>query len=146
MPTFESSTVIAAEASAVWSVLSDVVDWPRWLPTVRRVVPLDCAAMAPGARFVVYQPKLRPATWKVTRLEPPRRFVWEARSPGFRMLAEHVVNPQPPASSAVVLRFSFDGLLGGLMGKLFRSLIEGYLAQEAAALKLEAERCRERKA
>ncbi|HEX6995382.1 MAG TPA: SRPBCC family protein [Gammaproteobacteria bacterium] len=139
MPTFESSIVIAAEAEAVWSVLSDVANWPNWLPTVTRVVPLDGAAIAPGARFVVYQPKLRPATWKVTRLEAPHLFVWEARSPGLHMLAEHVVTPRPPDSSAVFLRFSFGSLLGGLMGKLFRSIIEHYLAREAASLKIRAE-------
>jgi len=139
MRTYESSVVIAADASAVWSVLSDVANWPHWLPTVTKVVPLDGAALAAGSRFVVYQPKLRPATWKVTRLEAPRRFVWEARSPGLHMIAEHAVTPQPPASSAVVLRFSFGGLLGGLVGKLFRSTTERYLEQEAAALKMKAE-------
>ena len=138
-PTFESSIVIAAEADAVWFVLSDVANWPNWLPTVTQVVPLDGATLAPGARFIVHQPKLRPATWKVTQLEAPRRFVWEARPAGLRMLAEHDVTPQPPASSRVQLRFSFGGLLGGLLGKLFGSTVEDYLAQEAAALKSKVE-------
>jgi hypothetical protein len=56
------------------------------------------------------------------------------------MLAEHAVTPRPPGSSAVLLRFSFGGLLGGLMGKLFHSTIEDYLAREAAALKTKAEK------
>lgn len=41
VPTFESSIVIAAEAGAVGSVLSDVANWPNWLPTVTKVEPLD---------------------------------------------------------------------------------------------------------
>lgn len=55
------------------------------------------------------------------------------------MLAEHAVTPQPPDSSAVLLRFSFAGLLGGLMAKLFGSTVRDYLAREAAALKTRVE-------
>jgi ribosome-associated toxin RatA of RatAB toxin-antitoxin module len=139
MRSFETSVVIAAEARTVWSALSDVANWPDWLPTVTKVVPLDGAVLTPGARFVVYQPKLRPATWTVTRLDAPRRFVWEARSPGLHLHAEHTVTAQSPASSAVALRFSFGGLLG-VLGKLFGSTTEHYLAQEAAALKARAEK------
>ena len=142
MPTYESSAVIAIEASAVWNVLSDVAHWPQWLPTVTKVVPLDGTSMALGSRFVVHQPKLRPATWKVTQLEAPRRFVWEAHSPGLHMVAEHAVTPQPPGSSRVLLRFSFGGLLGPLIGRLFRSTTKRYLAQEAAALKGRVEQTR----
>ena len=142
MPTYESSVVIAAEVRAIWQVLSDVVNWPRWLPTVTNVVPLDGASLAAGSRFVVYQPKLRPATWKVTQLEAQHRFVWEARSPGLHMVAEHSVASQAAGSTAVVLRFSFGGLLGGLIGRLFRSVTERYLMQEAAALKSTVEQRR----
>ena len=146
MRTYEASAVISAEASAVWHVLSDVAHWPQWLPTVTKVTPLDGTAMVPGSRFIVYQPKLRPATWQITQLEAPHRFVWEARSPGLRMVAEHAVAPQASGSSAVLLRFSFGGLLGGIIGSLFRSITERYLAQEAAALKDTVERSRDHRA
>jgi uncharacterized membrane protein len=142
MRTYEASAVVAAEAGAVWNVLSDVANWPDWLPTVAKVTPLDGTSMAPGSRFVVFQPGLKPATWNVTRLEAPRRFVWEARSPGLQMVAEHTVTPLGPGSSAVQLRFSFGGLLGGLVGRLFGPVTERYLAQEAAALKKTAEQAR----
>jgi len=142
MSTYELSIVIAAEPSAVWHVLSDVANWPQWLPTVTKVVPLDCASMAPGSRFVVHQSKLRPATWKVTKVESPRCFVWVAHSLGLQMVAEHTVTPLALGSSAVRLRFSFDGLLGGIIGRLFRSITEHYLAQEAAALKNSVEQSR----
>ena len=142
MRTYEASAVIAAEANAVWHVLSNVADWPQWLPTVTKVTPLDGTSIAPGSRFVVYQPKLRPTTWKVTQFEVPRRFVWEARSPGLLMVAEHAIAPQASGSSAVLLRFSFGGLFGGLIGSLFRSITERYLAQEASALKNTVEQSR----
>jgi hypothetical protein len=39
----------------------------------------------------------------------------------------------------VTLRFSFSGLFGALVGSFFRSITEGYLAQEVASLKSKVE-------
>jgi uncharacterized membrane protein len=139
MPTYEASALIAAPPDEVWRVLSDVTAWPDWLPTVAKVEPLDGKSLSSGSRYVVRQPKLKPATWVVTELAPPSRFVWLARSPGLAMVAEHIVDATSPATSRVILRFSFNGLLGGIIGKLFRSVTESYLAQEAASLKQKVE-------
>jgi uncharacterized membrane protein len=139
MPSYESSVTIAAEPSAVWCVLSDVSAWPEWLPTVAKVEPLDAKKLSLGSRFVVHQPKLRPATWKVTELDPPHHFAWVARSLGVEMRAEHTVSQGSGVASRVVLRFTFAGVLGGVLGRLFRSVTESYLAQEAASLKQKVE-------
>lgn len=135
MPAYETSITIAAPCETVWPVLSDVAAWPQWLPTVTSVQPLDGRALAVGARYVVHQPGLRSATWVVTELEPARRFAWRARSPGIKMLGEHDLHPDSSVSSTLVLRFTFAGPLGGLVGRLARSITENYIAQEAAALK-----------
>jgi carbon monoxide dehydrogenase subunit G len=140
MVTYEASISIAAPREAVWRSLADVAEWPDWLPTVASVHALDAVRLQLGARFVLKQPKLRPATWVVTVLEPPRRFVWEARSLGLKMTAEHIVD-EAASGANVSLRFSFDGFLGGLLGRLFRATTQSYLAQEAAALKRKAEAC-----
>jgi uncharacterized membrane protein len=139
MPTYETSVSIAAPRENIWRVLSDVAAWPEWLPTVAKVDSLDQKALRLGARFVVHQPKLRPATWTVSELEHPKRFVWVARSPGMLMTAEHTITEKSPAESTVLLRFSFSGLLGGIGGRLFGSVTENYLAQEAASLKSKVE-------
>ena len=139
MPAYDASIFIAAPRESVWRVLAAVVAWPKWLPTVRSVQPLDCEPLTIGARYTVRQPKLRPATWVVTELEPPRCFVWQARSPGLLMTAVHTIEDAPSGGSRVALRFSFAGVLGGPIGWLFRSTTERYLAQEAASLKLMVE-------
>jgi uncharacterized protein YndB with AHSA1/START domain len=139
MLTYESSASVSAAPETVWRMLSDVAAWPQWLPTVSRVDPLDQQALRLGARFIVHQPKLRPATWTVSQLDPPKSFVWIARSPGLEMVAEHTVAAETPERSSVVLRFSFGGLLGAIVGRLYRTVTQSYLAQEAASLKRQAE-------
>jgi uncharacterized membrane protein len=119
----------------VWRVLSTVVAWPDWLPTVSAVEPHDGKPLSIGFRYTVRQPRLRPATWVVTELEPPRSFVWQARSPGLLMTAGHTIAESSPGKSQVTLQFSFAGLLGAPMGWLFRSVVERYLAQELTSLK-----------
>lgn len=140
MPAYESKIDINASSRRVWEVLSDVVRWPQWLPTVTEVTALDRESIVVGARYRVQQPKLRPAVWTVTELEDPKRFVWEAHMAGFRMIAEHVVVERAPDASEVILRYSFEGLLGGIIGRMFRRIVTEYLAQEAAALKQIVER------
>jgi uncharacterized membrane protein len=139
MPTYEASITIAAPRESVWPVLSDVVAWPDWLPTVISVQPLQGRSLEVGSRYTVAQPKLRLATWVVTELVPPQRFTWQARSPGLLMVAEHLVEASSPASSQVLLRFSFAGLLGPPVGWLFRSITETYLTQEVASLRRKVE-------
>ncbi|HSP99268.1 MAG TPA: SRPBCC family protein [Candidatus Dormibacteraeota bacterium] len=139
MPSYDASISIAAAPASVWPVLSDVARWPQWLPTVSSVEPLDGEPLSRGGRYRVLQPKLRPATWVVSAVSAPNRFVWESRSPGVLVVADHIIEEPSPGTSHVVLRVSFSGLLGFLVGRLARSITERYLAQEAAALKRKVE-------
>jgi hypothetical protein len=109
------------------------------MPTMSKVEPLDDRLLRPGARFVIHQPGLRPVTWTVSEVDAPRCFVWVARSPGLRLIAEHRLDALPDAACRLVLRFTFAGLLSRIVGKLLASATQRYLRQEAAALKTVAE-------
>jgi len=139
MPIHQTAITIDAAPESIWQILSAVVTWPRWLPTVTSVEPLDGEALAVGRRFRVLQPKLRPATWVVSCVEPNRRFEWRARSAGTLMVADHVLEMVAPGRTSVVLRFEFRGVLGSLLGMLFSSMTRRYIRQEADSLKKEAE-------
>ena len=144
MTTYTAVVAVVAPRESVWRVLSDVVAWPDWLSTVDSVQALDASDLHIGFRYVVRQPGLRPTTWVVTQLDPPDRFVWQARSPGLSMVAEHIIEEDSPGECNVTLRFSFAGLLGVPLGRLLRSITQQYLGREAACLKGEAERHNER--
>jgi len=139
MPTFSTTVSIAAPPDRIWPVLADVVRWPEWLPTVTSVEALDEPVLGVGARYRVLQPRLRPAVWTVTVVEPARRFVWESRQPGVHAVADHVVAPTAAGASTVTLSVSYSGLLAGVAGLFFGRLTRDYIGQEAAALKRRAE-------
>jgi Polyketide cyclase / dehydrase and lipid transport len=140
MPSYRTSISINSRAERIWHTLSNVVAWPQWLPTVGSVRALDQPSLKMGNRYAVLQPKLRPVIWTVTQLKPPCHFQWQARSPGMLMVADHVIEKQSSTQSLVTLEFSFAGFLGVPIGLIFRSITERYLAQEAAALKANAEK------
>ena len=145
MPSYTASVSIAAPHESVWPVLATVSSWPGWVPTVISIESLDSSSLSIGARYKIVQPKLRPATWFVTSVEPPRCFTWESRSPGLLVVADHILEEVSPEQCNVVLRVSFSGFLGALVGRLLRSITKRYLAQEAAALKLKVEEANPRK-
>lgn len=140
MPSYQTSITIDASPESIWPILSTVATWPRWLPTIISIEPLDGDSLEIGRRFRVRQPKLQPATWLVTKVEPLRRFEWRASTPGVLMVADHVLESLAPGKTSVLLRFEFRGLIGSLLGLLFSSTTRRYIRQEAASLKEVAER------
>ena len=134
MPNYRSSVTVAAQPAAIWPLLSTVVAWPEWLPTVTEVQALDEPALCPGARYRVVQPRLRPTVWTVTEVQAQRQFRWESSSPGVRVMADHRLVPLSPASTRVDLTIQFEGPLAWLAALAAGRLTRSYLKQEAAAL------------
>ena len=139
MPKYSTSIFINADQETVWKILSDVAHWHEWTPTVTKVEVLEKAELKLNNRYKVYQPKLQPAVWTVTILTPPSNFNWESRMPGMHMLAEHIVRTVSADQTEVTLSFAFQGFLGEIMGRLYRNLVESYIATEAQSLKKRVE-------
>ncbi|WP_460716034.1 SRPBCC family protein [Nocardioides dilutus] len=134
-----TSIDVAASTNHVWEVLVDFERWPEWTDSVSSVRPLDAGPLAVGSRVEISQPRLPTATYTVTALEPRRAFTWEQQQPGSRVSAHHECAPLPDGGTRVELRVVMSGLLGSIMGRLYRRLTERYLAMEAAGLKSRAE-------
>ncbi|MBL8351609.1 MAG: SRPBCC family protein [Burkholderiaceae bacterium] len=135
MPRYAASLDIRATHETVWMHLSDVLDWPKWLPTVSAVDAVRGAALNPGSRFLIRQPRLKPQVWTVTDIQPGKSFTWEAGSPGTLLVASHTVIPTGPMSCRVSLVFRFHGIVGVVFGVILGSLTRKYLATEAASLR-----------
>lgn len=140
MPKFETSIRISAGQEAVWEILSNVVRWPEWLPTVNSLEPLGSDALLIGSRYKIHQPGLSPAVWVVTEFDPPKRFVWESRMPGVVSLGDHVIENVDDGTVKVTLRLEFSGFLSGVVAGFYGSLTQRYIEKEAQTLKLMVEK------
>src|SRR5215467_8245742 len=94
--------------------------------------------MAVGNRALVRQPKLPPAFWKVSVLEPGKGFTWFSAGPGMRATGYHYAESTPTGSRAT-LTLEYDGVFSGLLAWLTRGVTEAYLDMEAKGLKARAE-------
>ena len=139
MTKYSTSITINSNQTAIWQVLSDVAHWNEWTPTVTKVEVLDTPGLQLNHRYKVHQPKLQPAIWSITVLEPPSRFTWESRMPGMLMVADHSLKPINANQIELTLTFSFQGWLGEIIGRLYRKTVESYITTEAQSLKKKVE-------
>ena len=105
------------------------------MTSVQRV---ESGPFAVGSTARVCQPRLRPAVWRVTELEDGRNFTWSTRSPGLRMSAGHLIEPQG-TGSRVTLSFELSGFMARAVSWLYGSLIERYMTTESQGLKRRSE-------
>jgi len=131
---FSTTVEIPAPPPLVWPVLAAVERWPEWTASISRVKMLSSGPLQVGSRVRIHQPKLPPAFWRVTELDPGASFTWVSRAPGLRVTARHTV-AAAGNGSCVTLSIHYEGLLGGLMARRVGNLNEDYLALEANGLK-----------
>ena len=118
--------------------MTDVERWHEWTESISSIEKLDAGELRVGSRARVRQPKLAPVTMTVTEIIPDRGFTWIASAPGVLVTASHRVVPKGTGSQATI-ELHFDGLAGGLIGRLTSGLNEHYLALESSGLKRRSE-------
>jgi hypothetical protein len=135
---FSITVDIAAPPSRVWTVMSDFERWPEWTPSVKKVKRLFAGPIKLGGRVIIWQPKVPPAVWKLTALNPGRGFTWRTGSPLVWAVASHAIE-ETAQGSRVTLAVQYGGLFGGLLARITRDMNHRYLSYEAAGLKRRSE-------
>ena len=130
----DDEILIPAAPAEVWSATTDVERWPEWTPTVTRVRRLDAGPLAVGSAAEIRQPAMPPVIWTVTELAPPRRFVWEGRLRGLRMVATHELASDPHGTRSR-LSIELTGPLARLLGPLLRWSVGRALRRENQGLR-----------
>jgi len=137
-PRYSISIDINAPAARVYEVMTDIDRWHEWTPSIGSIKRLDGTGFALGQRVRVRQPKLPPAMWTISAIDPGRSFEWVNRAPGLRVTGHHSVEPTNSGSRAT-LALSYDGIFGGLLAKLTAGITQRYIEMEARGLKARAE-------
>lgn len=138
MESFRKSIDIAVPPERVFDVMLDVVRWHEWTPSIRRIRRFGNGPLAVGSRAVVFQPKLPPALWTVTDVQPGRSFTWVSRAPGLLVTGVHEAVPIAGGTRATV-GVDIAGLFAGPWARLTRAITERYLGFEAEGLKARCE-------
>src|SRR6185436_9905562 len=110
---FSITVDIPAPQPLVWSVMADVERWPEWTASVSRVKRPSGEPLQVGSRVRIHQPKLPPAWWRVTELNPGVGFTSMSVAPGARVVARHWIEPAADGCR-VTLCIRYEGLLGAL--------------------------------
>jgi hypothetical protein len=131
--------IVQASPAAIWNILADVERWPSWTSTMLKIDPLTPGGLRVGARYRVTQPKLRPAIYDVTECAPLQALTWVQKAPGATLVADHRFTAADAASTELELSFATEGLLGGIVGRMYGKLIADYVATEARCLKAHCE-------
>jgi hypothetical protein len=135
----EKTSMITARPRDIFNVLIDLGRWSTWTKSITEMSILKNDQPGPGVKIKVLQPKLPPAIWTITALDPDKSLIWEKRSFGLRMLSEHFILGACNETK-VTLRMSYEGPLGGLFYKLTQSLTDRYMTMEIDGLKRECEK------
>ena len=130
---------IAAPASVVWRVFSDVERWPEWTKSVTKLTALDGPELRPGARFEIRQPRFPKLVWEVTEVDPGTSWTWVTRSPGAVTSATHIVRAAGPDRTVMEQVLEQGGPLGSLVARLMAGTTRRYLEMEAAGLAARSE-------
>ncbi|GAA1989494.1 SRPBCC family protein [Catenulispora subtropica] len=136
---FQTQVDIDAGVEAVWRVLTDVEDWPKWTASMTSVQRLERGELGVGSSARVVQPKLKAAVYTVTECEPGKSFTWEMKTTGVKVRAGHDLEDLGGGRTRMVLSVEQSGALSGLVAALFGKRAREYVSMEAQGLKKAAE-------
>ena len=136
---FTVAVDIAARASKVWSVLTNVDEMPSWTDSMISVSLEPEGALRLGSTARILQPKLSETTWTVTELTPGESFTWVSRGPGITTTASHLLEGRQ-GGVIVHLGVRFTGVGSLAAGLVGGKLTQTYLQMEADGLKAVCER------
>jgi uncharacterized protein YndB with AHSA1/START domain len=131
-----SEIEIAAAPETVWSVLTDVEQWPSWNPAVESVS--FRGGFEEGSEF---RWKAGPGTITSTirEVDAPRRTTWTGTSFGIKAIHVHTLESRN-GRTLVRTEESYAGPVASMLRRPLRRMLHRTLQLELEHLKAEAER------
>jgi len=126
---YRVTATAGAPPAQVYRLFIDVERWPELTQSIRSVRRLDEGPIRVGSEAMVSQPRLPSSRWRVTDVEPDRRFTWETSAGGVTTVGDHVVEPDG-MGSRITLTLRLHGPLSGVMGLLMGGIARRHVAME----------------
>jgi hypothetical protein len=135
MPSYEASSVTPASADAAWTAWTDVERWSRYDHIESAQIDGEFRV---GALITTKAKGFPSSKLTVTRAERPTLWVDESRSPGMRMIFDHVIETAE-GGTQLTERVRIIGPLARVFGPLLRRRLEVMFATSVAAVARDAE-------
>jgi uncharacterized protein YndB with AHSA1/START domain len=127
---------VAASPEIVWSVLTDIANWPNWNPDVK-----GASIKGPLAAGTQFRWRAGPGTITSTlqNVEPPHRIEWTGTTFGIKAIHVHRLEQQD-GKTIVRSAESWDGLPVRLLPRSMAKSLQKAIDSGLSHLKIEAER------
>jgi hypothetical protein len=135
----EKTLLIHSMPYEIFDILTRFDRWNQWTQSITEMSVLNNDQLKPGSKIKVLQPKLPPAIWTITEIDPNKSLTWQKKSFGLNMRSEHLIT-SGPGMATVTLRITYEGPLAGLFYYLTHNLTDRYMTMEINGLKKECEK------
>ncbi len=115
---FSASVAINATPEKAWALLNDVEEWPRWVPSLKKIEKVSQGSLGVGAQVLVVAKSLITVNllMKITEFIPGHRVVMEGKVLGVSMTRYYELEPVGGDKS----KLSAGGEVSGLLAFLVR--------------------------
>ena len=127
MPEITRSAMIDAEPRAIWQMVSDPAQAPRWMPDLKERRLLTAGGLDAGSQWEdhgLLRGKAYRAKYQVIEWNPPHHFAYQqiSSSQAGYVWIERVSVAGESGGTRVTLSLNYE-MPGGLAGKLYEKLI-----------------------
>jgi hypothetical protein len=123
---FSASIEINAPLERVWALVNEVEDWPKWIPSLKKIEKLSEGPLGKGSRILVVAKSIIKVNLFMAIIEfiPLQRVVMEGKVLGVRMTRYYTLEPLNQNKTKLMAGGEVTGLLAFLVRRSGQKLSE----------------------
>ncbi len=123
---FSAATEINAPVGRVWALVNEIEDWPKWIPSLKKIEKLSDGPLGKGSRVLVVAKSIIKVNlfMSITEFIPQQRVVMEGRVLGVRMTRFYELSPVNKNKTRLAAGGQVTGLLAFLVRRSGQKLSE----------------------
>ncbi len=123
---FSASTEINAPVAKVWALVNEIEDWPKWIPSLKKIEKLSGGPLEKGSQVLVVAKSIIKVNlfMAITEFVPQQRVVMEGKVLGVRMTRFYELSPVNKSKTRLAAGGEVTGLLAFLVRRSGQKLSE----------------------